>query len=104
MTKKMSKGLSAHLAKMLVGADTRNFQDIIRSSKFASPGGGPGYRRMLARLGPAGYDALCEDSLRRKEEALAEAARGHRTDPTRDRETYQDYPPPSGSKPRATKS
>lgn len=77
---------------------------MTNTSKFASPGGGPGYRRMLARLGPAGYDALCEDSLLRKTEALAEARAARVTwvaPEQRDRAWYDDYPLPMLVKGRA---
>lgn len=90
----------AHLALLRRTPPVDLHAERVTASRFASPGGGPGYARMLAHLGPAGYDALCEDSLRRKDEALAEASLARAYAPTKDRETYRDYPAPRGKRRR----
>ena len=58
--------------------------------------GGPGYRRMIARLGAAGYKALCDDTLARKDAALNDAMAGRA--PAIDRASYKGYPEPKPSK------
>ena len=55
--------------------------------------GGPGYRRMQARLGAAGTEAMRLDGLRLKQAALDRAA-GERAPPT-DRAHYAGYPKPA---------
>ena len=54
---------------------------------------GPGYRRMLERLGPSNAEALRLDTIERQEKAR-EAVSGERI-VERDRDTYRDYPTPT---------
>lgn len=57
------------------------------------PARGPGYRRMMERLGPDRAESLRQQVLREQEAALAEAATS-RPATERDRTTYHDYPKP----------
>lgn len=66
--------------------------------KLTEPERGPGFRRMQERLGPDAMEALRQDTLRRQEAALAEAASGHPA--TVDRAHYVGYPAPRSSKRR----
>lgn len=54
---------------------------------------GPGWGRMMARLGPTRAEALRQQVLREQAAALADAAAAS-TATKRDRTTYTDYPPP----------
>lgn len=56
-----------------------------------TPARGPGFARMMARLGPEQAEQLRQQTLREQEAALAEAA-STRPPAERDRDTYQDYP------------
>jgi hypothetical protein len=57
---------------------------------------GPGFARMQARLGPDRAEALRQDTLRRQEAALSEAATT-RPAAEGDHGAYADYPAPARS-------
>ena len=53
---------------------------------------GPGYYRMIKRLGPENYEKLRQQTL--KEQVAARREYGEHPLGERDHTTYKDYPPP----------
>lgn len=66
-------------------------------SKPEASDGGPGFRRMKARLGPERMEAMRIQVLREQEKALAEALAAPRPAAPQERTTYTDYPAPQGA-------
>jgi hypothetical protein len=58
---------------------------------------GPGYFRMVKRLGAKRVEELRQEVLADQAQALSETGK-HRPEPTQDRESYTTYPPPKKKK------
>jgi len=65
---------------------------LVRRPHVVAGQHGPGYARMMNRLGPKRAEELRQRVLADQATALSEVGK-HRPEPTQDRESYEGYPP-----------